>query len=184
MRIHIKELNPDLSVHINGTEAWLERIYADFANQTSLRHTDLDIPRLSADLELVLEEAGTVRVKGRIQYAPIVDCSRCALGIPWAMKLDVDARFLPAGVNVVQREKNLSRAELDAYYLEDNVVDLESLINDAIHGALPLKLIATTDDGANCRICNVDLTEPQVYGTRQDTETSPFAALKGLKLPQ
>lgn len=180
MRIHIHDLKPDMNVHIDGTEPWLDRLYADFPAQNDQQSR----PRIVGDLTLTLEEAGSVLVTGNLSYTPIVSCSRCDLGISWPLSFRLSVRYLPENVNISSKERTLTSADLDAYYLEDNEIDLEGLINDTVQTALPNRVIATTDDGSACRICEADLTNSQVYGQKDDNDaSSPFAALKNLKLP-
>lgn len=177
MRVHVNQLHPDLTVTIVGTESWLDRIYADFPADAGG-----DRPRITGEITLCMETAGSVFVSGRVHYAPIVSCSRCALGIPWPMTLDLATRFTPPATNLPPaRERNLSRAELDVYHFEEEAIDLEALINDMVQTSLPNQMIATTDDGSSCRVCSADLTSPQAYTSEE--KTSPFDALKGLKLP-
>lgn len=178
MRVHIFDLKPDLELHIDGGESWLDRVYKDFPTAGAER------PRLHGDMTLTLEEGGTVFVSGKLHFTPLVSCSRCDLGLPWPMNIDVGVRYFPSGINAQARDRTLTQNELDAYFLEDDEVDLELLINDLIQTELPSRVLATTDDGSSCRICQVDLTSTQVYGTPMvPTERSPFEALKDLKLP-
>jgi uncharacterized metal-binding protein YceD (DUF177 family) len=182
MRVHIFDLKPDLSVHVAGTESWLDRIYADFPSASGASR-----PRVHGDLLLTLEEGGTVYVSGKLNFAPVIGCSRCDLGIPWPMSFDVGVRFFPSSVNAPTRERTLSQNDLDIYFLEDDEVDLETLVNDLVQTGMPSRVLATTDDGSACRICHADLTSAQVYGSHPaadaPSERSPFAALKDLKLP-
>lgn len=183
MRINLLDLNPDLAVDITGNEPWLARIYADFP--VPVTQDGAPAPLLTGHLKVALEAGGSVKVVGSIQYAPLVPCSRCDIRIPWPMNITVKARFVPDGINPQSREKNLTRAELDAYYLEGDEADLEQLVNDLVQTALPTQVIAATDDEANCRICGDDLLAAVVYGhAERPAEASPFAQLATLKDPK
>ena len=179
MRIHIDELRPARTLALAGDEPWLDRIYTDFPAPAGEA-----APRLTGELQLRREEGGSVLVTGRIDYAPFVGCSRCDRLINWPLGLPVEARFLPETANDQPKEKNLSRADLDAYYLENYEVDVEGLLNDVIQTALPIAPVPATEDGDACRICSADLTGERVYGDGDDEEASasPFSVLKGLKL--
>jgi uncharacterized metal-binding protein YceD (DUF177 family) len=184
MHIHSSEIAPEKHLIIAGDEAWLDSIYADFA-----AGGDLKPRRLTGELHLFREEGGSVRVSGQLAFTPMISCSRCAKNIPWPLALAVDVRFLPVAEDLGLREKNLSRAELEAYYLEGGLVDIGGLVNDLIQTELPARAVASTDDGKACRICLADLTTEQVFGSTelggqsQARETAnPFAALKSLKL--
>jgi uncharacterized metal-binding protein YceD (DUF177 family) len=164
--------------HLRGDEPWLDRLYADFPPPAGG-----EAPRLTGPLTLTAEEGGSVHVRGHLAYVPFVACSRCAVPIPWPLDLEVDARFYPEDVNPAPREKNLSAADLDAYSLQDGAVDLEEVVNDAVQTGLPSQILLTTEDGDSCRVCKADLTDDRVFGTDEKEGASPFAALKGLKLP-
>jgi uncharacterized metal-binding protein YceD (DUF177 family) len=181
MRVHLFDLKPSKQLQILGTEPWLDKIYADFP---ATEPGSKERPHITGTLTLMLEESGSVLVTGHIDFAPVVSCTRCDLGIAWPLHFDLTTRFLTDPVNEdATRERLLTTAELDAYYLEADEVDLEQLINDTVQTGIPAHILATTDDGANCRVCLADLTEPQAYGERDTGEASPFAALRGLKLP-
>ena len=179
MRVALAELNPSLSVTIAGNEAWLDQIYSDFPLIQDER------PRLSGALRLVKEEAGTVLVTGSFDYAPIVNCSRCDKGISWPLHVRVNQRFLPADLMVVEREMNLKEGDLEAYYVQDETVDIEGLLNDLVQTSLPMRLVYTSEDGSSCLTCKADLTDELLYGEAPklaDAVESPFAKLKDLKL--
>lgn len=179
MKINVKELNPNFDLEITGQEPWLERIYGDFP-------VDPETPRptISGHLVIELEEAGTVVVRGRLAYAPVVPCSRCAFGVSCPLDLRISTRFLPAAYNETPREKNLSMAELDAYYIEDDMVDLEQLLNDEIQTAIPSQLTPSSESDPSCPACKNDLSGGKVYGPEDSktADTSPFAKLRDLKL--
>lgn len=185
MRIALKNLTPTLSLDLTGAEPWLERIYADFP----VPGGQAQAPRLTGRLTLALDEAGTVRVHGKLSYAPEVPCNRCGQPLSMPLAIAVDARFLPAELNPAKdpdrkREHNLSRYELDAYYIEDDSVDLEMLINDAVYEELPTHAAHSEGDGTACGKLAEGEEDVQVYGAPPPPEArSPFARLKDLKLP-
>ncbi len=179
MRISIRDLNPSLSLKIAGTEPWLARLYADFP---------LAEAPLTGQLEVTYDDgAGTVAVTGHVDYQPTLECARCAKGIPWAFSLDVDAQFVAAELKPQDKELNLSESDLDTYYLEDDAVDLEQLLNDVVQTAVPARAVKSNEDETQCLVCEEDLTTTRLYSsdpTVADAKPeSPFAALKGLKVP-
>jgi uncharacterized metal-binding protein YceD (DUF177 family) len=182
MLIHSQDLDPSgapTRIEIAGDETWLERIYSDFPAAGGAR------PRLTGTVSLSREAAGSVVVQGSIAFAPEVSCSRCSRFIPWPLRLELSQRYLAVELKHLPREKNLSRSDLDAYYLEDGAVDLETLINDAVQTELPSTFVPEREDGAACRVCKADLSAALVYGkkeTQAGAPASPFAALKDLKL--
>lgn len=177
MRIHVNDLNPEMNLAISGSEEWLSRIYADFP----LSPEEGVKPRAEGNLKLILEEGGTVLVRGKVRYAPVVNCGRCEKGIPFPLDLKIDMRFFPETLQDDSPEVNLATGDLDTYYLDKGFADIEGLINDTIQTAIPNRLVLTAEDGKACQICGIDLSEDRLFGA-EAKEASPFAVLKDLKL--
>ena len=183
MRVQLKNMTPNLHVRIDGHEPWLASLYSDFPEHLLDAHGKAsERPQLKAEFDLLLEEAGSVQVKGTVRYSPVVHCSRCDRPIAWPLSIPLNVRFFPAAFNSAAKETNLSLADLDAYYLDGDELDLETLINDAVQTAMPSRLVPE-DTGTNaCTACLEPTASGQVYG-QGSADASPFAALKGLKLP-
>ncbi len=173
MRIHVTDIAPEAKLAITGDEPWLKKLYEDFPVED-----DGPAPKLTGSLVLRREEGGSIKVTGHLEYAPMVSCSRCTKPILWPLAVEVEERFLPAAANPMRRDMNLSSADLDAYYLEEQQVDVEGLINDLVQTELPLRLTPAEDNGS-CRVCHADVSDERVFGQGQ-AEGSPFAVLKQL----
>jgi uncharacterized metal-binding protein YceD (DUF177 family) len=178
VRVPVVSIERELVVRIRGDEDWLAPIYGDFPPPEGA-----PAPRLTGELTLVRESPDVVSVEGRVGFAPFVDCSRCDQSIPWPLDVPVSARFTPPPSAEPPRDLRLSAADLDAYYFDAGALDLAALVNDAVQTAMPLRFVATTSDGEKCRICGIDVSSERVFGESDESEASPFAVLKGLKLP-
>ncbi len=177
MKININSINPTLVVDITGTEPWLANIYADYFGKDDKNHA-----RLTGKIAFQAEEAGTFVVTGNLKFVPALPCCRCEKSINWPLDVALDLRYLPELTNSLEKEKNLSQADLEAYYTEGGRIDLEVLVNDTINDALPLRVQHTKEDDSNCLECEKDLGGAKIWSS-QDEKPSPFAVLKGLKLP-
>lgn len=173
MKINIHSINPTLVLEITGNEAWLKNIYALYQKPGA------DAQPLTGRIRLHEEEAGTYLVTGEMSFTVAVPCDLCERTLAMPVNLSIDTRYLPGMINTIEREKNLSRADLDAYYIEDEEIDLEELINDTINDALPSRVVCPPKDGISCT--GKDVTDDRVWSSK-DEKDSPFAALKGLKL--
>jgi uncharacterized metal-binding protein YceD (DUF177 family) len=181
MRLAVAEIIGKVVVDIKGNEPWLDSLYRDFPLPGGVGEP----AALTGTMQLKVEEAGSVHVTGRLKYAPIVSCSRCDKAIAWPLECNLDVRYLPEQINDLEREKNLSRSDLDAYFLDGDEVDLEQLIIDTVEMALPSRFVLADAKGESCRVCAVSVAGERVYGASDEpAATSPFAALKGLKLKQ
>ncbi len=177
MRISLTELHRPKSFKLTGNEDWLARLYGDFPLGRERA--------LSGTLEIAIGHGGEVNVRGKLDFAPTVSCSRCERNITWPLSVDVDARFLPDRGSETKREHTLTQAELDAYYIEQGEIDLEQLLTDLVQTQLPTQLVRANEDETACVVCHDDLTRDLVFGVgnkEPEKAASPFAALKDLKL--
>jgi len=186
MRIHVRDLTDKLTLALTGDEDWLARIYGDFPTPPGPHAVK---PKISGNLSIDLEEAGTVVVEGRLAFAPLVPCARCDLGIPWPLDLKIRTRFYPEDTGAGPKERTLSRHELDAYYLENDEVDVEQLVNDLVQTAVPAFVDASDEDGPKCPACGDKPAEDEAFEAPKTSGLkSPFEALLGnlkdLKLKQ
>jgi len=177
MKININSINPTLVVEITGTEPWLATIYADYFSGEDKNHA-----LIQGKIKLHAEEAGTFVVTGALKFVPALPCSRCEKSIDWPLDVSIDLRYLPELTNSLEKEKNLTPADLEAYYVEEGRIDLEVLVNDTINDAIPLRVQHTKEGDSNCLTCGKDLSGEKIWSS-QDEKPSPFAILKGLKLP-
>jgi uncharacterized metal-binding protein YceD (DUF177 family) len=177
MKININSINPTLVVEITGSEPWLGNIYSDYFSKDDRNHA-----RLTGKVKLQAEEAGTFVVTADLKFVPALPCSRCEKSIAWPLDVAINLRYLPELSNTLEKEKNLTPADLEAYYVEDGRIDLEVLVNDAINDAIPLRVQHTKEGDTNCLTCGKDLSGDKIWSS-QDEKPSPFAVLKGLKLP-
>jgi uncharacterized metal-binding protein YceD (DUF177 family) len=173
MKINIHSINPTLVLEVTGNEAWLKNIYAEYQ-----RHGEGRKP-LTGSIKLHEEEAGTYLVTGELAMTAVLPCDLCERGLAMPVKMTLNTRYLPGLTNTIEKEKNLSRSDLDAYYIEDEQIDLEELLNDSINDTLPTRLTCPPKDGLTCT--GKDVKDDRAWSSR-DEKDSPFAALKGLKL--
>lgn len=182
MKVKVENLIQPLSIKIAGDEDWLKKIYEDFRNVPEGAPSGVGKSPITGEFLLTKETAGFVRVKGKIVFKPFVDCSRCAEEIPWDIDQDINVVYRPSNeLKVFHKEHSLSREELDHYYIEGGVIDLEALVNEWIQMAIPMQTVpACTGDG-HCSLCKRDMSEERVYGTPDDDDANPFAVLKQLR---
>lgn len=199
MKISVKDLHKPLKVDVAGDEPWLDAVYESF----SIRPDESFAPgvgqtprRLVGELDIAMNSYGYVSVRGTLKYVPLVACSRCDLVIPFNVSQDFEACFKPASAGQALDERNsdardleqdvdviLTADDLDARFIEDGQVDIESLINDVVQTAVPAQTCQTDDKGLCCH-CGVDTSTSKVFSSLKDGEpdpTSPFAKLADFK---
>ena len=179
MKIALNSFASALDLQLVGDEPWLEKIYKDFCTGSS---------RIQGSLTIQRDASGGAMISGHIQFIPMVDCGRCAKSVAMPLAVNIKARFHPESENPERadnwkRERNLSRDDLDAYYIDSGMIDVEEVVNDAIHTATPDSYVPTSDDGNRCLVCRCDLSSPHVFGKEHENEKpSPFASLKRLTI--
>ncbi len=187
MKVLVKDMRESKNIQIDGTEAWLNEIYASFLGNAAYG--------LKGQLTIKPEAYGLYTVEGKIEYVPLVSCSRCQKEIPWPINKDISVRFIDRvaaessfeieGMDDDDEvERDLVPEDLDTYYLDEKgELDVEMVINDIVQTALPTRLIVLNKDGKSCLICLDNVETPLVYKDEKDIDISPFAMLKNLKLP-
>lgn len=178
MIIDASRIKSTETIVITGEEGWLTQIYASFPTPKGQA-----MPKLTGSFLIDARDPMTVNVRGTLEYAPFVDCSRCALEISWPINESIDVRFLREAPEFEDElEIDLEAAGLEDYILDNGkTFDLEILLNDAIQLSLPTKLIKVGEDN-NCLVCSKDLSAPLALESNPAEDTNPFAVLKGIKL--
>ena len=72
--------------------------------------------------------------------------------------------------------------ELDIAYLEEDHIDLGAAISEQVRLNLPLQPLCSKDCRGLCSGCGVDLNQESCHCEAERSE-SPFAALKGMRIP-
>lgn len=189
MKLTVKDLKKEATVRIHGDEPWLDAIHSSF----SLEEDDTCAPgiddkprRLKGELSLHTELSGCVIVRGRIEYEPLVPCSRCDLSVPVDLSQDVDALFKPSPrARDDRREIALSSDDLEDRHILDGKIDVEELLNDLVQTAVPAQSCQPEPGSDRCLYCKADLSAPRVFSSGGsdvvDEPVSPFAKLAELK---
>ncbi len=178
MKIKTRKLFNSLVVNVSGSEDWLSAIYQLFPSPTEANQ-----PKIAATLQISpIDETRYYAVKGTIQYAPFVACSRCNEPINWPINVSFSVRYQPDDDGEAGVDKILTREELDYYFLDaQGDIDLEALLNEQIQLAVPSKTILVAEDGHHCRICLSPLMRADLPISSTGNQNSPFAKLAALK---
>jgi uncharacterized metal-binding protein YceD (DUF177 family) len=181
VKIPLIQLRSPLTINISGTEAWLAEIYAAFPTPKGVQK-----PLITGEIKLALNQMNpsTVDVTGEIRYAPYVDCSRCADAIVWPIRTQIKVQFNLGKDPSALLEGGVGDDIEDYYYIGEEL-DIEPMINDRIHTAIPLQTVKKTEDLSSCLECGLSLAAEKVYGDAEPAkEKSPFEILAELKLKQ
>lgn len=164
------------NIVIDGSETWLEPIYAAFTQWGGKQDSII-----TGTIQTNRDDYGFVTVRGRVSYEPKLPCSRCSDPLTWPINKTISAEFRPFNSELPQ-DHDLSRDELDYYYLDEKGnLSLFEIVNDTLQLALPDRLIKLAEDGQHCSVCLVKVCDQKVLSTSGDDEANnPFAKLKDL----
>ncbi len=185
MKIGTKDLRETQILDLKGDEPWLGDIYASFEGMEEALHGKLSVNPAAY---------GVYAVDGHISYTPKVECARCQEAVPFAIERDISVRFIDRDAAEASfeiegeeadedYERELVSEDLDTYYVDaGGELDIEMVINDFVQTALPTRVTCEVV-GRSCGLSLQNSESGLVHKDKSDFETSPFAALKNLKLP-
>ena len=105
------------------------------------------------------------RLVGSVRTRLELSCSRCLE--PFTMPIDstFDLRYLPAGTEAVEQDREVSEDDLDASVYREDQIDLNELLREQFYLALPMKPLCRDDCAGLCPQC----------GTNRNTATCACA---------
>jgi len=136
-------------------------------------------------LDFVLESnPDGIRVTGSIGGWVNMECTRCLESYHRELDLRVDEFYRRPGLEVVDElEKRLPQGmempEEDAYVIQDNMVDLYVLVNDAIMLSLPIKRLCSEECRGLCPVCGENLNQGEC-GCLREAVDPRWEALRAL----
>lgn len=172
MKLAVSSIKFPHKVVISPDASWLQMIARD------LCPADPQSTQIRGQLSLNLDSGGFVFVTGHISAQATLPCDRCGEDVKIPIETDIAATFRPPYEANIPREISLSAEDLEVYFIDGGVVDLETVINDSLQCALPNHLTCENSHGKPCS--NDD--DGLVYRDSREFEVqSPFAVLKNLK---
>jgi uncharacterized metal-binding protein YceD (DUF177 family) len=160
------------AITITRDDPWLARIASDLA-PSSPEATDI-----TGQLNLRADQAGFVYVTGSVCATALLPCDRCGQLVTTHLTPAMNATFRPPYAGAPPREMLLDSGDMDVYFLENDCVDIEQLVHDALQCALPGQIHCIEDAG--CRpiehACGSDDLADE--DGPADWASSPFAILK------
>ncbi len=140
-------------------------------------------------LEFVLESnPDGIRVTGKIGGWVAMECTRCLEAYQQELDLEVDEFYRRPGLEVVEDIEgrfslDYEVPEKDAYVIEDEMVDLYVLVNDAIILSLPIKRLCSLECRGLCPVCGENLNRGEC-GCDREVIDPRWEALKALLKPR
>ncbi len=172
MKLSVTSVKYPHNVVITPDAPWLNLIARDLSPSSPEK------ARIQGELSLNADSAGFITASGHLKAQATLPCDRCGKDTSIPLETKVTAIFRPEYQENAPREMTLSPEDLEVYFIENDAVDLEVLVNDSLQCALPNHVLCGSDGDQPCE----DPDDGLVY--RDSTEfkaESPFAVLKNLK---
>lgn len=132
------------------------------------------------DLNLRLESVHDgVLVSGTAQVTVTGECSRCLEPLSWNKDVSLQELFMYPVTDAKGRVIDSNDDDDEQYRVENDLIDLEPVLRDAVILGLPLTPLCAVDCPGLCSICGARLADDP---THQHDEVDPrWAALDALK---
>lgn len=162
--------------HIHDSNGLRVAVSPDSAWVRAAVERALEVPGTAAGQLHLSRTAGKVEVKGELQVTAAHPCERCGEDVPLALVAAVDLAFLPSShAPAAHHELELEAEDLDVGYYDDDTLDVEDLVCEAIALEMPSRVVCEDREACDGRTARL-LAERGAAGSPGD---HPFAALKG-----
>jgi uncharacterized protein len=110
---------------------------------------------LSFDIDR--QETGRYRLSGRVAGEIELTCSRCLEPFTQPVTTEFDLRYVPHTENLGEGEQEVEEDDLTTAFYADDQIDLEQLIMEQFHLALPMKPLCSEACKGLCPQCGTNL---------------------------
>jgi uncharacterized protein len=126
---------------------------------------------------------GVLRLTGRIQAAPVLECSRCLGNFSFAVDTELDIELAPADSlgAAAEHEHELAGGELDTEFYEGEEIEPVDLIKEQLLISIPMVPLHSPECKGLCSVCGTDLNKTECGHQRNAPgDFGAFSALKDL----
>jgi DUF177 domain-containing protein len=103
--------------------------------------------------------AGVLRVTGRVQADPMLECSRCLKAFPYHVDSELEIDLAPVKGMATAPEHELAGSELDMEFYEGEEIEPLDIIKEQVLIAIPMVPLHRPDCRGLCPVCGTDLNE-------------------------
>jgi len=149
LKVKLSDVVKPITFEFLGGEEWLSPIRNSFVGMNS---------PLTGHLQIHPMGRGRFEIKGKVSFEPKVPCSKCNDPIPWKIEEDVFVaaqKISKSRYEEQESEIELSTEDLEIYEIKGDVLDLEMILNDVVHLALPSRCVLVEDVAGEekCLVC-------------------------------
>ncbi len=160
-------------LHFHKTDAWLASVTEDSREITLARPVKVDLE--------VIPEADRIKLRGHLQGALQVACSRCLQDFVLDLDETIDFTLLrPLSVDA-PNEIDLRPEDLDTEFFDGVTIDVDLIVAEQIFLALPQKPLCKSDCAGLCSGCGAELNR-EACQCKKIERGSVFDALRSMKI--
>jgi uncharacterized protein len=158
-----------------------EGLLLEFDQTLDLFELGTAITSVTAKITIKPVGGGILRVTGRVQAAPQLECSRCLKSFPYPVDAELSVELAPLKTLGPSSEHELVEGELSTEFYQGDAIEPIEIVREQLLIALPMVPIHDQDCKGLCSACGMDLNE-KTCGCRNDhgETTGAFSELKNL----
>lgn len=131
------------------------------------------------DVDVTLNRSGgKILIKGEVKFTHKLQCSRCLKEILRPRTEKIEVLYVPS--TLLDRELELTEADVNTLFYEGDVIDLEQPVRDAIILSMPMTPVCRPDCKGLCPRCGKDLNEEECDCTKRKIDPRWEALEKSL----
>ena len=135
--------------------------------------------RAVGKVELVSGSLGELRASGHLTVAMDAECDRCLEPAPCAVDTDFELYYRPVEVGYGD-EKALDEGEAEMGFYEGEGLELNDVLREQVHLALPMQFLCRPDCKGICLVCGQNRNQSECR-CQPEAVDDRWAALRGLK---
>ncbi len=158
-----------------------EGLTLEFAQDLDLFDRGAASTSFTAVLSIKQTGEGMLHVSGRIQAAPVLECSRCLERFPFGIDTELSIDLAPVGSLATDGEHELVSGELDMEFYGGDEIEPVDIIKEQLLISIPMVPLHSPDCKGLCSICGADLNKTECGHQRNAPgDFGAFSALKDL----
>ena len=138
--------------------------------------------KISASVVLFRRDDETVILRGQLHFPALFTCDRCGSPVEQTVSEEFVYRITAENkTDDLARELECSEEDCTVLCVKDQYIDLDEILHEQAHLALPWKVLCSDECKGVCFTCGENLNISSCQCRRDDNEHSPFAVLKSIQ---
>ena len=128
----------------------------------------------TADVALdidIMNATSRIIVKGKLQTAIELECSRCDEKFSNSIDISLNEQFLPEGSPELNNKPGQNITDLGIFTYKEEEIDLEEAIRQNIYSSLPMRPMCSEDCRGLCPICGENLNTKKCNCDSKDIDS-------------